>query len=114
MRSKVSDKVTLSLIKQRQCEVDEASVLLAAFEGADGSVQCCSGDSEAHLCFELLEDRDSDKGVAAMQPFSCLPARMAISLRCVFVFFLFFFLYSIGFMFVSVGYVNSLESCCYK
>ncbi|XP_037793191.1 membrane-bound transcription factor site-2 protease-like [Penaeus monodon] len=51
-----------------------------AFEGADGSVQCCSGDSEAHLCFELLEDRDSDKGVAAMQPFSCLPARMAISL----------------------------------
>ncbi|KAG7166652.1 membrane-bound transcription factor site-2 protease-like isoform X2 [Homarus americanus] len=51
-----------------------------AFEGADGSVQCCSGDSDAHLCFELLEDRELDKGVSAMQPFSCLPARMAVSL----------------------------------
>ncbi|XP_071527086.1 membrane-bound transcription factor site-2 protease [Panulirus ornatus] len=51
-----------------------------AFEGADGSVQCCSGDSEAHLCFELMEDREVDTGVAAMQPFSCLPARMAVSM----------------------------------
>ncbi|XP_069163081.1 membrane-bound transcription factor site-2 protease isoform X2 [Procambarus clarkii] len=51
-----------------------------AFEGADGSVQCCSGDSDAHLCFELKEDREFDTGVAAMQPFSCLPARMAVSM----------------------------------
>lgn len=51
-----------------------------AFESSDGSVQCCSGDSEAHLCFELLEDKEKDSGVAAMQPFSCLPARLAISM----------------------------------
>ncbi|KAK8738431.1 hypothetical protein OTU49_003873 [Cherax quadricarinatus] len=51
-----------------------------AFEGADGSVQCCSGDSDAHLCFELMEDKELDTGVAAMQPFSCLPARMAVSM----------------------------------
>ncbi|KAK3849413.1 hypothetical protein Pcinc_043834 [Petrolisthes cinctipes] len=51
-----------------------------AFEGADGSVQCCDGDSEAHLCFELKESHEADNGVAAMQPFSCLPARIAVSL----------------------------------
>ncbi|XP_076063000.1 membrane-bound transcription factor site-2 protease isoform X2 [Oratosquilla oratoria] len=48
-----------------------------AFEGADGSVQCCSGDSETHLCFALQEESDSDS--AAMHPFSCLPARTAIA-----------------------------------
>ncbi|KAG0722203.1 Membrane-bound transcription factor site-2 protease [Chionoecetes opilio] len=50
-----------------------------AFEGVDGSVQCCEGDSDAHLCFELLVDREADEGVAAMHPFSCLPARLAIA-----------------------------------
>lgn len=50
-----------------------------AFEGTDGSVQCCEGNSDAHLCFELLEDREADVGVSAMHPFSCLPARLAIS-----------------------------------
>ncbi|CAL4181959.1 unnamed protein product, partial [Meganyctiphanes norvegica] len=51
-----------------------------SFEGADGSVQCCDGESDAHLCFELQENKDDDVGVAPMQPFSCLPARIALTM----------------------------------
>ncbi|XP_050688068.1 membrane-bound transcription factor site-2 protease-like [Eriocheir sinensis] len=58
---------------------DHDETVQHAFEGLDGSVQCCEGDSEAHLCFELLENREADVGVASMHPFSCLPARLAIS-----------------------------------
>lgn len=78
VKSVTSDQIGFCVPEQVVHTYDET--IHHAFEGADGSVQCCDGESDAHLCFELQENKDTDVGVAPMQPFSCLPARIALAM----------------------------------
>ncbi|XP_018025870.1 membrane-bound transcription factor site-2 protease [Hyalella azteca] len=68
-----------SVVSQMDETIEHAAV------GASGAVTCCrkpraESVGSDHLCFELLTDvSDDDAHLVPMHPFSCLPARSALS-----------------------------------